>query len=110
MQRSEAPNDAWKNLESHYRANGTRERVRLSHEVNGKTMQPGEDPFQFMMEIDRLAAGLHRLGDRLVTELRKCVNIVAGLSLDYEIEVRMRENNATGLERAGILTRCRKSI
>ena len=50
-------------------------------------MQPGEDPFQFMMEIDRLAANLHRLGDRLITGLRKCVIIVAGLSADYEIEV-----------------------
>ena len=48
-------------------------------------MQPGEDPFKFMMETDRLAADLHRLGDRSVTELRKCVVIVAGLSTDYEI-------------------------
>ena len=61
-------------------------------------MQPGEDPFQFMMEIDRLAADLHRLGDRSVTEPRKCVTIVAGLSADYEIEVRMLENQPAGLE------------
>ena len=53
VQRSEAPKGAWQNLESHYRAKGTRETLRLSHEVNGKTMQPGEDPFQFMMEFDR---------------------------------------------------------
>ena len=50
-------------------------------------MQPGEDPFQFVMGIDRLAADLHKLGDRWVTKLRKCVIIVAGLSADYDIEV-----------------------
>ena len=45
-------------------------------------MEPGVDPFNFMMEIDRLliAADLHRLGDKSVTELRKCVIIVSGLS------------------------------
>ena len=30
-QRSNAPNDAWRNLELHYRAKGTREILRLSH-------------------------------------------------------------------------------
>ena len=69
----------------------------MSHEVNGKTMQAAEDPFQFMMEIDWLAADLHRLGDKSVIELRKCVFIVARLSADYEIEIRMLENNPTGL-------------
>ena len=102
VQRSEAPNDAWRNLESHYRAKGTREILCLSHEVNGKTMQPGEDPFQFMMEADRLAADLHRLGDRSVTELRKCVIIVAALSADFEIEIRVLENNSAGLDWAEI--------
>ena len=65
-------------------------------------MQPEEDPSQFMMGTDRLAADFHRLGDRSVTELRKCVIVVAGLSADYEIEVRMIENNPTGLDRAKI--------
>ena len=65
-------------------------------------MQPGDDPFQFMMEIDRLAADLHRPGGRSVTRLRKRMVIVAGLSVDYEIEVRMIENNLAGLERAEI--------
>ena len=65
-------------------------------------MQPGEGLSQFMMEIDRLAADLHRLGDRSVTELRKCVTIVAGLPPGYEIEVRMLKNNSTGFERAEI--------
>ena len=64
------------NLESHYRANGTREILRLFHEINGKTMEPGGDPFKFMMEIDRFAADLHRLGDKSATELRKCGIIV----------------------------------
>ena len=63
VQRSNAPNDAWRNLESHYRAKGTREILRLSHEINGKTMEPGGDPFKFMMEVDRLAADLYRLGE-----------------------------------------------
>ena len=39
------------------------------------------------MEVDKLAAGLHRLGDKSVTDLRKCVIIVAGLSADYEMSV-----------------------
>ena len=65
-------------------------------------MQLGEDPFQLMMEIELLAQDLHRLGDRSVTELRKYVIIVAGLSADYEIEVRMLENNPTDLERTEI--------
>ena len=68
--RSEALNDAWRNLESHYRAKGTREILCLSHEVNKETMEPREEPFQFLMEIDRSAADLHRLGYRSVTELK----------------------------------------
>ena len=80
VQRSKAPNDAWRNLESYYRANGTREILCLSHEVNGKTMEQGGDHSKFMMEIDRLVADLHRLGDRSVTEVKNCVIIVAGLS------------------------------
>ena len=101
VQRSEARNDAWRNLESHYKAKGTREILRLSHEVNVKTIQPWEDPFQFIvMKIDRLAADLHKLGCRSVTELRKCGIIVAGLSADYQIEVRLLEDNPAGLDRA----------
>ena len=101
-QRSNAPNDAWRNLESHYRAKGTREILRLSHEINGKMMESGGDPFKFIMEIDRLAADLHRLGDISVTKLKKCVIIVSGLSADFEMECRMRENNPAGLNRAEI--------
>ena len=101
VQRSKATNAARRNLESHYRAKETRKIHRLSDEANGKTMQPGEDSFQFMMEIEWLAADLHKLGDRS-SELRKCVIIVAGLSTDYEIEVRMLENNPVSLERAEI--------
>ena len=64
VQRSNPPNDAWRNIESHYRAKGTREILRLSYKINRKTMEPGGDPLKFMMEIDRLAADLHRLGDK----------------------------------------------
>ena len=81
VQRSEALNDAWQNLELHYRAKGTSEILRVSHEVNGETMEPGEDPFQFLMEIDRSVADLHRLGDRSVTELRLYVIIESSLLL-----------------------------
>ena len=102
MQRSNVPNDAWRKLELHYRVMGTREILRLSHEINRKTMEPGDDPFKFMMEIDRLAADLHRLGDKPVTELRKCVIIVSGLSADSQMECRMLENNPAGLNRAEI--------
>ena len=102
VQRSNAPNDAWRNLESHYRAKGTREILRLSHEINRQTMEPGGDPFKFMMEVDRLAADLHCLGDKSVTELRKCVIIVSGLSADFEMECRILENNPAGLNRAEI--------
>ena len=102
VQRSNAPNDAWRNLESHYRAKGTREILRLSHDINGKIMEPDGDPLKFMMEIDRLAADLHRLSDKSVTELRKCVIIVSGLSVDFEMECRMLENNPAGLNRAEI--------
>ena len=86
MQRSNAPNDAGRNLESYFRAKGTREILRLSHEINGKAMEPGDDPFKFMMEIDRLAADLCRLDDKFVTELRKCVIIVSGLSVVFKME------------------------
>ena len=41
------------------------------------------------MKIDGLATDLYRLGDRSVTEQNKCVIIVARLSADYEMEVRM---------------------
>ena len=50
-------------------------------------MKPGEGPLKPIIEIDRLATDLHRLGDISVTELRKCVIIVAGLSADYEMQV-----------------------
>ena len=102
VQRSNAPNNAWRNLESHYRAKGTREILRLSHEINGKTMKPGGDPFKFMTEIDRLPGDLHRLGNKSVTELRKYVIIVSGLSADFEVEYRMLENNPAGHNRAEI--------
>ena len=102
VQRSNAPNDAWRNLESHYRAKGTREILRLSHNINGKMMEPGGDPFKFMMEVNRLATDLHRLGDNSVTELRKCVIIVSGLCADFEMECRMLENNPADLNRAEI--------
>ena len=102
VQRSNAPNDAWRNLESHIRAKGTREILRLSHEISGETMEPGGHPFKFMMEIDRLEADLHHLDDKSVTELRKCVIIVSGLSADFEMECRMLENNPAGLNRAEI--------
>ena len=55
-----------------------------------------------MMEIDQLAVDLYRMGIRSVTKMRKCVIIVVKMSSDYEIEVRMLENNPTGLERAEI--------
>ena len=45
-------------------------------------MKPDGEPFKFMMEIDRLTSDLHRLSDKSVTELRKCVIIVSGLSAD----------------------------
>ena len=65
-------------------------------------MESGGDTFKFMMEIDRPAADLHRLGDKSVTELRKCVNIVSVLSADFEMECRMLENNPAGLNMAEI--------
>ena len=102
VQRSNAPNDAWRNLESHHRAKGTREILRVSHGINRKTIEPGDDPFKFMIEIYRLASDLHRLGDKSVTELRKCVVFVSGLSADFEMECRMLENNPGGLNRGNI--------
>ena len=65
-------------------------------------MDPGEDLFKLMMKIDRLAADLHRLGDRSVTVLTKCVIILAELSADYEVECRMLGNNPADLEKAEI--------
>ena len=102
VQRSNAPNEAWRNLELHYRAKGTREILRLSHEINEKTMESGVNPLKLMMEVHRLAADLHRLGDKSATELRKCVIIVSGLSADFEMECRILENNPAGLNRAEI--------
>ena len=102
VQRSNALNDGWRNLELHYRAKRTGEILRLSHEINGKTMEPGGGPSTFMMEVDRLAADLHRLSDKSVTELRKCVIIVSGLSADFEMECCILENNPAGLNRAEI--------
>ena len=65
-------------------------------------VEPLGEPFTFRMEVDRLAADLHRLGDKSVTELRKCVIIVSGLSADFEMECRILENNPAGLNRAEI--------
>ena len=43
------------------------------------------------------------MGDsKSVTDLRKCVIIVAGLSADYEKECRMLENNPDGFNRSEI--------
>ena len=98
VQRSEAPNNAWRNFESHLRPKRTREILCLSHKISRKTMQPGEESFQFVMETDRLAEDLQRLGDRSVTEVRKCLISVAKFSTDDEIEVRMLNNNPRGHE------------
>ena len=65
-------------------------------------MEPGGNPFKFMMEIGRLAADFPRLGDNSVTELRKCVIIVSGMSTDFEMECRMLEKKPAGLNRAEI--------
>ena len=65
-------------------------------------MEPGGDPFKFMMEVDRLAADLHHLDDKSVTELRKCVIIVSGRPVDFEMECRILKNNPAGLNRAEI--------
>ena len=51
-------------------------------------MESGVDAFKFILEINRLAADLHRLDDKSVTEVRKCM------------EYRMLENNPAGLNRA----------
>ena len=61
-------------------------------------MEPGGDPFKFMMEVDRLAADLYHLGGKSVTELKKNVIIVSGMSADFEMECRI-ENNPAGLNR-----------
>ena len=65
-------------------------------------MEPGDDPLKFMMENGRLAADFYRLGDKSVTELRKCVIIVSGLSADVEMPCSMLENSPVGLNRAEI--------
>ena len=65
-------------------------------------MEFGSDPFMFMMEVDRLAANLYGLGDKPVTELRKCMIIVSGLPADFEMECRILENNPAGLNRVEI--------
>ena len=65
-------------------------------------MEPEGDPYKCMMEIDRLVADLHRLSDKPVTELRKCVIIVSGRSDDFEMVCRILENNPAGLNRAEI--------
>ena len=65
-------------------------------------MKLGGEPFKFIMEVDRLAADLHRLGDKSVTQLRKCVIIASGMSADFEMECRTLENNPAGLNRAEI--------
>ena len=108
-QRSKAPNDACRNLESYYRAEGTRGILRRSHKVSGKTMGPGDDSFKLMMETDRLRADLHRLSDKSVTELRKSVVMMAGLSANYEMKYSMLENNPPGLNRAEIEC-CREAV
>ena len=73
-------------------------------------MEPGGDPFKFMTKIDSLAADLHRLGDKSVTDLRLCVIIVSGLSASFEMECRMLEKNPAGLNRAGIERVYRESV
>ena len=65
-------------------------------------MKPGGDPFKFILKIDRLAADLHRMDDKSVAKLRKCVISVGGLSADYEIEGRMLENNPANLNKIEI--------
>ena len=42
------------------------------------------------------------MGDRSITELRKCRIIVAGLAASYKIKSGMLENNPTGLEKPEI--------
>ena len=46
FQRSEAPNDARRNLQPLYRSKRTRKILRLSNEIDGKTMGSGGDLFK----------------------------------------------------------------
>ena len=57
-----APNDAWKNFESHHRAKGTREILHLSHEVNQNVMKPS-DLFEFEGSYYRCGKKGHRAVD-----------------------------------------------
>ena len=63
-------------------------------------MEPGGEPLKFKIEIDRLATDLHRMSEKLETEPRKRVIIVAELSAGYDMECRMLENNPAGLNMA----------
>ena len=76
--------------------------LRLSYEFNGKMMELESDIFKFRMEIERLAVDLYLLGDKPVTELRKCEIIVTGLSTDYEIECCKLKINPADLDKAEI--------
>ena len=78
-----------------------RDTLLVTRGYRGNDATRGE-PFSIYDEIGRLEADLYRLGDKSVKKLRKCLIIVAGLPADYEIEVRMLEDNPVGLERAEI--------
>ena len=65
-------------------------------------MEPSGDPFKFIMEVDRLAADLHRLDEKSVTQLGKGLIIVSDLCADLEMECRILENNPAGLNRTEI--------
>ena len=54
-------------------------------------------PFKFVLEADGLIANHQSLGDKPVTELRKCLIIVAGLSTGCEMEWCMLNNIPPGL-------------
>lgn len=71
-------------------------------------MEP-DDLFKFVMEIDRLADP-YRLGDKSVTELRKCVIIVTGTSASHEMEYRMVDNNPAYLIRVLLKTSTTDSL
>ena len=55
-----------------------------------------------MIEIDRLAKELQRVGNKTISEMKQYVVIVVERSADYEMVCHILKNNAAGLSRAEI--------
>ena len=93
VQRAESPGEARRRLVQHYRANGLKERRRLTVDSCTIKMELGEHPRTFLLRVDQRVKKLE--GVELPVDPKNVdIVILSGLTPQYDAEVRMHERSS----------------